>query len=429
MKFWTLAKQLTIVLLVFGLSFGAGTYITHAILDYTMATQAPENTSTAIDIDGERVNILLLGSDKRPGEEVTRSDSMVLCSADPDLKKIVFLFIPRDTKWQSARYGTNKLNAAHALGGPQLSRETIEQLLGIKIDYYVEVDFYGFIDVIDAVGGVEIDVKERMYKKGDYIDIQPGLQTLNGYQSLGYMRYRGYLMGDADRDAHQAVFIKALTQKMLDPANVIKLPEIIRAVNDSIMTDMSLMNMLELAAWAPAFDPDDVITQCLPGWYDNGYDGAGNLISCYWIVDKNVTHSILDDLYAGNTFEEYEEAGSLRDVEDPFEDENGRRYDADLARESSSRKGSSNTDSSYSFDYDSDYDYDDDIDNDNDNSADNNNDDGNNNNDSNSNGYDNHDQNDNDNGNNNDYNNEGENTNAESGNDSANNSANQTSGS
>ncbi len=329
MRLKTILKYLIIAVVVFAFAFSTGAVLAYVLNTPGVARQGDKEASQTVDIDGERVNILIMGSDARPKETVARSDSMVLASVDPELKKIVFVFIPRDTKWTSKKYGTNKINAAHAIGGPQLARETVEQLFGVKIDYYVEVDFNGFREIVDAIGGVEVDVKQRMYKEGDYIDIWPGKQVLNGMNAVGYMRYRSYLMGDEERDQAQAVFIKSMAAKMLSPENVVKLPEIIRVINKSMMTDMSLMDMLQLASWAPAFSGDDVITQTLPGWYDNGYDGSGTLISCYWMVDRRDARSILDKLYAGKTFEPLKDTEGTKDYQNPFGDESSGDEESD----------------------------------------------------------------------------------------------------
>lgn len=300
-----------IAVMVFALSFGLGTIITRQIMNVGLLGLLSGSLSGSESISGDRVNILIIGQDARPNENVTRSDTMIVASIDPELKKAVLLWIPRDTKWVTSKYGTQKINASNSFGGPELCREAIEDLLDIKIDYYVQLNFEAFKKVVDGLGGVEIDVEDYLYHADPEnpdleIDLEPGLQTLNGQQSLAYVRYRGYPMGDVDRDSHQAIFMKALVKKALSPLTVIKLPELVMAVQESLVTDMSITDMAKYVSWAPAFDSESIITQTLPGFYQNGYDGNGNLIWCYWKTDEDKTGTIIEDLFAGKTFEAYD---------------------------------------------------------------------------------------------------------------------------
>src|SRR5690606_33450199 len=122
-----------------------------------------------------------------------RTDTMILFSWDKQTGTIGALSIPRDTRVQiPGRRGYDRVNAAHAIGGPELAVRTVEQLTGVDVDYYVRLDFEGFQRIVDTLGGVVIDVERAMHysdsAQGLYIDLKPGIQLLDGAQALQYVR-------------------------------------------------------------------------------------------------------------------------------------------------------------------------------------------------------------------------------------------------
>jgi len=162
-----------------------------------------ENAKGEIPLDTSKsFNALLIGTDRRTKEEAGRSDVMILTHLDPKNKKITLLSIPRDTRVEIPGHGYDKINAAFnsdyfSDGGIALSIKTVANLLGVDskdIPYYAIVNFDGFVKIIDALGGVTIDVKERMYYRswtGDVkIDLKPGVQHLDGKKALEYVRFR-----------------------------------------------------------------------------------------------------------------------------------------------------------------------------------------------------------------------------------------------
>lgn len=300
-------KYITVTLIALGFSLVIGVLITSVLLPGRLPLAGLELQDGAREtlLQGERVNILIMGNDARSGENISRSDSIVLASIDPRLEKAVLLFIPRDTRWESSRHGTQKINAALALDGPGASVEAVQELLDIQVDYYIIINFEAFTSIIDALGGIEIDVQESMHKASEGIHIERGLQVLDGRNALGYVRYRDYPMGDVERDCHQEIFIQALAEKLLSAEVLDRLPELILELNDLLVTDMLTTEMIRYAAWAPAFSPDSIITQTMPGHFENEYDDSGQLASCYWIVSEEEAGTILEDLYAGRRFDIY----------------------------------------------------------------------------------------------------------------------------
>ncbi len=152
----------------------------------------------------KHINILVLGCDARTKDDPGRSDSIMLVGLDPVTKKITMMSIPRDTRVSIPGHGIGKINAAtnkdvYADGGISLLEETIQGLVpGIRVDYYVRTNFTGFASVVDALGGVTLDVEERMvYRATDtVIDLKPGVQHLDGDKALQYARFRADGVGD-----------------------------------------------------------------------------------------------------------------------------------------------------------------------------------------------------------------------------------------
>lgn len=150
--------------------------------------------------------------------------------------------LPRDTRVAIEGHGHDKINHAMSYGGIPLVESSVENLLGIEIDHYVKVNFDGFINVIDALGGVNVDVPARMYKPLEAIDLLPGYQTLDGADALAFVRWRGDGTGDYGRIERQQQFIAALTEK-IKGMSMSQALNVVSAVMDSIETDMSVRQM------------------------------------------------------------------------------------------------------------------------------------------------------------------------------------------
>ncbi len=175
---------------------------------------------------GEPQNILILGSDKRAGEEFAedpgRSDTTILLRLDPDKNAIAVLSIPRDLKVEIPGYGTGKFNEAYAYGGPKLTLQTVKALTGLPINHVVNVDFLGFVRAVYAIGCVYTDVDRRYYHSNEglaaseqyaEINVKPGYQLLCGKRALEYVRYR-HTDTDIVRSARQQDFISAARERI-----------------------------------------------------------------------------------------------------------------------------------------------------------------------------------------------------------------------
>ncbi|MGI6331552.1 MAG: LCP family protein, partial [Zhaonellaceae bacterium] len=218
-------------------------YITRNLFSYQ---PGEEETQLGDELAGEkRINILLLGVDQR-GKEAARSDTIMVAFLDLKKPDVKILSIPRDTRVEIPGHGKQKLNHSHAYGGAELTMEVVSNLLDVPIEKYVEVNFKGFEDVIDALGGVEMEVEKKMQYKAEGIDLKPGLQRLDGKDALGYVRYRSD-GDDTTRIARQQKFMKELIEEVLQLSTIWKLPKLVTEVNQCVTTNLSYSEMLGLA--------------------------------------------------------------------------------------------------------------------------------------------------------------------------------------
>lgn len=209
----------------------------------------PEWTGT------ERVNVLLMGGDERGLKEgeVARSDSMMVVSFDPNTKKIHLFSVLRDTYADIPNHRSGRVNTAITLGGPELAMKTVGNLMGLDIQYYVYVDFQGFIKLVDAIGGVDYYVEKNMRYRDAAdghqfdIDLKKGWQHLDGEKALQYVRFRHDAMSDFTRTERQRNFLKAVADKLKSGWNIVRFPDILSKVTPYVETNMSPDDMLRLA--------------------------------------------------------------------------------------------------------------------------------------------------------------------------------------
>lgn len=216
--------------------------------------------------DDSILTVLLLGCDMREGEKSGRSDTIMLAFVNLEEGAVNLLSIPRDTRVALAEgKGTTKINHAYAYGGQPLTRKTIESFLDVEIDRYVQVDFNGFADIIDALGGVDYNVEQRMYKPEENIDLQPGQQKLNGKQALAYVRWRGTATADIGRVERQQKFLNAVLDQVMSSGTIFKLPKLMNEINQSISTDFTVNELLALVEIYKEFTSVSFASDKLPG--------------------------------------------------------------------------------------------------------------------------------------------------------------------
>ncbi|MGE5573784.1 MAG: LCP family protein [Bacteroidota bacterium] len=256
---------------------------------------APEATFGVAD---RPVNILILGTDRtyddhgKPMEGPVRADVIMLASVNPQVNKIYLVSIPRDTRARIPGHGTNKVNASHTFGGQDLTRRTVEDLVGVPIDRYVEADFQGFVRIVDALGGVEIDVdKDMRYvdRAGGFkVDLKKGRQVLDGAKALGYVRYRADALGDISRVRRQQTLLKAVARQVVSLRNLRNARKILGILMDHVRTDMSRRDMASIG-WFAVRTKAEVVSETLPGEFS----------PLYWVPDQKRIEELVDAMLEG----------------------------------------------------------------------------------------------------------------------------------
>ena len=261
-----------------------------------------EKEGETIEASRDVINILLIGQDARPGEIRARSDSMILVTFNTKEKTITMTSFLRDLYVQIPGYQDNKMNAAYAFGGMPLLNQTLEQNFGVQVDGNVEVDFSRFSQVIDALGGVDLEIREDeavVINQGTgRSELSAGMMHLDGEQALCYSRIR-YLDADADfsRTNRQRKVINALIEKFRD-AELTELVGMLYDLLPMIATDMSSTEIIKLATELfPMLKDCTIISQRIPA------DGAYTLntirgMSCV-VADMDAARELLEQTIGG----------------------------------------------------------------------------------------------------------------------------------
>ena len=241
---------------------------------------------------GDPLDVLVLGVDRRPdaGEDSsTRSDTMMLVRVVPASGEVKLLSVPRDLYVEVEEGKKDRINSAFAFGGIDQARSVMEDLTGVEIDNYVIVDFEGFEKVIDAIGGVRVDVGSGVFP--EQWNMGEGMEHLNGHKALKYARYRGTPRADLDRIDHQQKLLAALRRQALRWNTVTKLPGAIKVANENVDTDLGVMQVIPLSR-ALVFNGKDtkMETAELQGNPMSLSDGAQVLVP-----NDKVNENILED--------------------------------------------------------------------------------------------------------------------------------------
>ncbi|MBQ7097386.1 MAG: LCP family protein [Clostridia bacterium] len=246
-------------------------------------------------------NFVVAGVD----ESKLRSDVILLCQLSLSDNSVEILQIPRDTKVNTKRFD-KKINSAYGSNGKiNALIEEIRLLTGIKPEKYVVITFDGFRRLIDAIGGVEVDVPFRMKyndpKQNLVIDLQPGRQVLDGKKAEMFVRFRmnndgtGYADGDIGRIEKHKVFYKAVAEKLFSVNNVWNIPEILSVVAQSVETDFGADEIEMYLRRIPKFSADRISFYTLPGV--GGYDKNG---VSYFFCDEEKTEVLMRENFGVN---------------------------------------------------------------------------------------------------------------------------------
>jgi polyisoprenyl-teichoic acid--peptidoglycan teichoic acid transferase len=234
-------------------------------------------------------NVLILGSDARENETVSRADTIMIGHYHEDKGSFKVTSIMRDTYVDIPGHGYNKINTAFALGGPDLLRQTIKKNFDIDLQYYAIIDFQGFVRVIDEAfpKGVKVDVEKQM-DKSDHIGvtIEPGEQYLDGEHLLGYVRYRNDAVGDFGRVKRQQKVIKEVADQLTSIQKIHKLPKLVGVVKPYVNTNIKTSNLLSMGKDFISGDRSAISTFRIPvegTFEDRRIDGKGLVL---WIDEE-----------------------------------------------------------------------------------------------------------------------------------------------
>ncbi|MCT4611921.1 MAG: LCP family protein [Clostridia bacterium] len=270
--------------------------------------------------ENDILNVAVFGVDKAG----VRTDVIFVCSVNFETNKVNLLSIPRDTKvilddkfyneLDNNRYipktKTVKINEVHAYAGRakanEMSVKAIEKILGIKIDNYVKVNITAFREIVDGIGGVTMNVPRRMYYvdpvQGLYINLQPGVQHLDGRKAEQLVRFRkssnggGYRRGDVDRIQVQQMFLKELVKEVMDKENfnIATMTSLISSAYKYVQTDMDLAEMISYARKGMELNLTDLYMETLPGT-PKGINGIS-----YYQYDPEATYKMVKRLFVSN---------------------------------------------------------------------------------------------------------------------------------
>jgi len=221
----------------------------------------------------EPFNLVIFGVDTRdPGREYALTDTIILSRIDPVQNRIWMVSIPRDTRAELPGHGASKINAAYVHGGPSMAIQAVEDVTGQEVHYFMTLNFWGFESIVDAMGGIEINVPLAINDPaadftpdGRASRIAPGLQTLDGAHALTFVRHRaGYADADIGRVGAQQLFLRAMLSQMTD-APLTQLPGIVNSLADNTKTNFTPIQLGQLGQSMRRTSSDNFYSTTLPG--------------------------------------------------------------------------------------------------------------------------------------------------------------------
>ena len=230
-------------------------------------------------------NILVCGTDDGNGG----TDTIMLTSVDTEAKSVHVVSIPRDTL-VNEDWTVKKINSAFNRGGIEGVAEQVEKIMGFPVDFYVTIDLKAFIEMVDAIGGVDFEVPIDMNYDDPtqdlHIHFKAGMQHLDGQQAMEVVRFRhnndgsGYPLQDLDRIKTQQAFMKVVAEKVFSLTGVMKIPEFARILSDNVKTDMQLGEMVWFGNEVLSIGMENIQFSTLPGGAKNHVFGGS-----YYVLD------------------------------------------------------------------------------------------------------------------------------------------------
>lgn len=286
----------------------------------------PRNLSQPLNVLVQGVSPEYSGYHTRAPENFRgHADTLLLVRFDPAQKRVVALSIPRDTYTVIPGRGYRKINEANVLGGPELAKKVVSRLVGVPVDAYVSISTEALRQAVDALGGVTVCVERPLHYRDTAaqleINLEPGCQLLDGKNAEAYLRFRKDALGDIGRIQRQQAFFQALREQALSPAGVVRLPQVVAAVEANLRTDLSRAQIGQLVGFA--MQRPDLVSLLLPGGFGGGWEvdpaGLEALVNRYFKDQGAEQAASVQDLrgrvasviYAA---EQWEQAKGVRDT-------------------------------------------------------------------------------------------------------------------
>lgn len=271
---------------------------------YTVRRAYANETGELVDLgDGKTeqlenntdvLTFLMVGvdADEHPDiGEHGRTDTMMVVRVNFKTGAIKLLSLPRDSR-VDIDGNLDKLNHAHAYGGIPKLKEVLQRNFDIHVDYYVKVTFDAVKEMVDAMGGITLDVPVEIHEPTLHVMLDPGVQTLDGNEALMFVRYRkGYENGDIGRVKAQQYFMKEFVKQLLSPKNIWNLPDLVTSFYKYVETNMLLGQVVKLLPYANKLSSDKMDVYTLPG--DGEYIGD----TSYYVLDWQATNEMIREVF------------------------------------------------------------------------------------------------------------------------------------
>ncbi|OFW53864.1 MAG: hypothetical protein A2163_02275 [Actinobacteria bacterium RBG_13_35_12] len=280
----------------------------------SITTTEIESILAPIESPQEPVTILILGRDTRNTEnDAGRADIIMLIYLNPKENTGSLLSIPRDTLVEIPGYGEDKINAAYAYGGEELMIKTISSFLGAEINHYVTLDFEGFVDLIDALGGVDITIDRPIVDPKSGANFSAGNHHLTGEQALSYTRSRSTELGDIGRIQRQQQLFKELLKQKLNVKYLSSAPYYFNILIENTRTDLDILTILKYSKAVLSFNSENFETAIIPSHPDWINDGTISVQIPDTSEAKAMWQRILNGEPAGKYNAEYTEIDEIVD--------------------------------------------------------------------------------------------------------------------
>lgn len=253
--------------------YGGYLYRSSSVFSHYLPSLLHPKTVAEVFPNQQSLNLMVIGTDRdyNDSDQVintqARSDMLMVAHLDFAKKTVSLLSIPRDTRAHIPGHGTTKINAAHHMGGPSLSEQTVQENFGIPSDKYIALDFDGFVKAIDVLGGVDLQVDKKMDYDDNWghlhIHLKPGFQHLNGTQAMGFVRFR-HSDSDLVRTQRQQTLLAALKAKLRRPQTLAQIGPLLDTIDKHVNSDLSSDQKVALARFVHDTPREQISMATLP---------------------------------------------------------------------------------------------------------------------------------------------------------------------